>query len=56
MNRVRAYLFQCVKYPQDVKMVWENADITKCFDDVNEGDLRYIGWVTYDTEEHRVTE
>lgn len=54
MNKVKAYLFQSLKYPCEVRMVWENADITEMFELVDEGDLKYIGWVTYDTEEKRV--
>lgn len=53
MNITKAYLFQRIGEDFNIMMVWENADITRMFDMVNAGMYRYIGWLSYDTEEHR---
>ena len=54
MNITKAYLFQEIERPNRVMMVWENAEITDMFNMVNAGLYRYIGYVDYDTVEHRL--
>lgn len=54
MNITKAYLFQRIGEDFNIMMVWENADITRMFDMVNTGMYKYIGWVSYDTIEHRL--
>ena len=56
MNKTKAYLFQLINDAHNVIMAWENADVTRMFDMVNIGMYKYIGYVTYDTEERRVTD
>ena len=56
MNKTKAYLFQLINDEHNVIMAWENADVTRMFDMVNIGMYKYIGYVTYDTEESRVTD
>lgn len=56
MNKTKAYLFQLTNDAHNVIMAWENADITRMFNMVDIGMYKYIGWVTYDTEDRRVAE
>lgn len=54
MNITKAYLFQEIEKPRNVTMVWENGAITDMFNMVNAGLYRYIGYVNYDTVDHRL--
>ena len=56
MNTTVAYLFQNVNNSSDIVMVWEHAEISDMYDEVDLGTRRMIGTVNYDVELHRVVE